>query len=305
MARIMAFVIAMCLAVTGTGTVSAADTGKLNWVEGGKSVELGKVATLDLGSDFLFLNGKDTQQLMKQNHDNPSGHEIGSVFSKDEQQTWAIFFEYEESGHIKDDEKKKIDANAILKQYKKGTEASNKDRPEEEQIHVTGWDVKPFYDDKTHNLTWSMAAEDANKEPLLNYNIRLLTRTGYVSVVLVSDPKNRDQDKKILTEQILTKFTPKQGQRYEDFDSSKDKVSEHGLSALILGGAGLVVAKKVGLLASLLLLGKKFGIILVAALVGIWGWVKSRLSRKNSEAHENDEAPPPPDNDNPPQQQNL
>lgn len=112
--------------------------------------------------------------------------------------------------------------------------------------------MEPFYNEATHNLTWSMLAEDGNKEKLINYNVRLLTRQGYISAILVSDPAHLDADKKFLNENILPKLTVKSGERYEDFNASTDKISEYGLTGLILGGAGLAVAKKVGLLALLI-----------------------------------------------------
>lgn len=257
-----------------------AEDKKYNWIEGGKPVQLGKIASLDLGTDFVFLDSDNTKLMMTDSKDSPSGREIGSVYPKDPKQNWIVIFEYAESGHIKDEEKSKIDADAILKSYKKGTEESNKNRTKEEQLFVTGWDINPFYEDKTHNLTWSMLAEDAQKVPLLNYNVRYLTRTGYISAVLVSDPAHRDADRKVLTEQILPKLTPTQGQRYEDFNASTDKVSELGLTALILGGAGLVVAKKVGLIALIVLLAKKFWIVVVVLLGAGWKFAKGILNRR-------------------------
>jgi uncharacterized membrane-anchored protein len=265
-------------------TATAAATGKYNWIEGGKKVELKQMATLDLDASFVFLDAAGTMKLSKDNKETPSGKELGSVYPKDEKQNWAVIFEYEESGHIKDDEKKKIDAKGILKSYQKGTEEANKDKQPGERLYVTGWDVEPFYDDKTHNLTWSMLAEDDNKEQLLNYNVRLLTRQGYVSAILVSDPEHREADKKMLTEQILPKLEIQAGQRYEDFDASKDKVSEYGLSALILGGAGLAVAKKVGLLATLAVFGKKFFVLIIALFGVVVGLVKKMFGRKKAEA---------------------
>jgi uncharacterized membrane-anchored protein len=114
-----------------------------------------------------------------------------------------------------------------------------------------------------------MLAEDANKEKLINYNVRLLTRQGYISVILVSDPAHLDADKKTLNEKILPKLTVKSGQRYEDFNESTDKISEYGLTGLILGGAGLAVAKKAGLWLLLAGLFKKFGVLVLAAGAGV------------------------------------
>ncbi|WP_028549732.1 DUF2167 domain-containing protein [Paenibacillus sp. UNC451MF] len=272
----------LALTLICSTAVSAAES-KFNWIEGGKKVDLKQIATLDLDPSFVFLDAANTMKMSKESHETPSGKEIGSVYPTDEKQNWAVIFEYDNSGHIKDDEKQKIDAKAILKSYKKGTEEANKEKEPGQRLYVTGWDVEPFYDEKSHNLTWSMLAEDDNKEQLLNYNVRLLTREGYISAILVSDPEHREADKKVLTEKILPKLEMQAGKRYEDFDASKDKVSEYGLSALILGGAGLAVAKKVGLLATIALLGKKFGIVIIAAFGVLIGFIRKLFGRKKAE----------------------
>ncbi|MDU0200875.1 DUF2167 domain-containing protein [Paenibacillus sp. MAH-36] len=258
-----------------------------NWVSGGKNVELGKIASLDLGQDFVFLNGEDTKKMMTDYKDIPSGREIGSVYPTNPKEQWTVIFEYDESGHIKDDEKKTIDDAAILKSYSDSTEKANEKLPLDHQLHVTGWDVKPFYDEKTHDLTWSMGAEDAKKQPLINYDVRLLTRTGYISAILISDPLSREHDKQVLASQILPKISMVNGQKYEDFNSSTDKVSKFGLSDLILGGAGLAVAKKVGLLAGGLLLLKKFGVFIVIALAGSWKWIKNLITTRKRNPNAN------------------
>ena len=188
----------------------------------------------------------------------------------------AVFFDYEEIGHIKDAEKEKIDAKALLKSYKDGAEEDNKDREPGERFYVTGWDIEPHYDEETHRLTWSILLEDENDATFLNYNTLLLTREGNISVVLVTDPENREADKKLLNEQIMSKLEVTAGNRYEDFDKSTDKVSEHGLNALILGGAGLAVAKKAGLLAVILVFLKKFGVIIIAGLAALWGFLRKK-----------------------------
>lgn len=251
---------------------------KYNWIAGGTTVQLGEIANLDLGKDYEFLDAKDTIQLSKDIKNTPSGKEIGSIFPADTSQNWEVIFEYTETGHIKDDDKK-LDEAAILKTYVDGTEADNKDKLVEDWLHVTGWDVQPFYNETTHNLTWSIGAEDANKEKLVNYNVRLLTRIGYISAILISDPLHRESDRATLEKEILPKINAVVGQHYEDFDPSTDKVSKYGLTALIVGGAGLLVAKKVGLIAVIIVLLKKAGIILVPLAYGIWRFIKRKFNR--------------------------
>ncbi|MGE7945473.1 DUF2167 domain-containing protein [Lysinibacillus sp. NPDC093688] len=261
---------------------------ELNWVEGsGQKVDVGtNLAELELGSDFIFLNAEDTKKYLTQGGMEPSGSEIGVVFPKDEKQTWAVYFEYEESGHIKDDEKTDIDADALLDSYKEGTEEMNKELSPENQLFVDKWDVAPFYDNQLHSLSWSLLAHDNQNNGVINYNVRILSRQGYISAILVSDPANLQADRIVFNNKILKQFNLKQGQRYEDFDKKTDKVAEYGLTGLILGGAGLAVAKKAGLLAILIPLLKKFGIIIVVAVGAIWGFIRKKSGLKKEQSEE-------------------
>ena len=260
---------------------------ELNWIEGGQKVDVGNnLAELELGSDFIFLNAEDTKKYLKQGGMEPSGSEIGVVFPKDENQTWAVYFEYEESGYIEDDEKAEIDADALLESYKEGTEEMNKELSPENQLFVDKWDVAPFYDSQLHSLSWSLLAHDYQNNGVINYNVRILSREGYISAILVSDPANLQADRIVFNNKILSQFNLKQGQRYEDFDKKTDKVAEFGLTGLILGGAGLAVAKKAGLLAVLIPLLKKFGIVLVLAVGAIWGFIRKKIGLKKEQSEE-------------------
>ena len=266
------------LFMTFSSTVNAEEY--YEWVEGGTSVDLGNMATIDLDPDFIFLDGENTQQMATDYGDYVSGLEIGSIFPMDESQTWAVFFDYEEIGHIEDAEKEKIDAKALLKSYKEGAKEDNKDREPGERFYVTGWDIEPHYDEETHRLTWSLLLEDENDLTFLNYNTLLLTREGNISVVLVTDPENREADKELLNDQILSKLEVTEGNRYEDFDKSTDTVSENGLNSLILGDAGLGVAQKVGLFAVILLFLRKFGVIIIAGLAGLWAFLRKKKKQQ-------------------------
>jgi uncharacterized membrane-anchored protein len=253
------------------------------WITGGNTVDMGKeLSTLKIDPIVVYLNDADTQKMQEKIEGSASKKEIGSLFPADVKQRWYVLFEYDDSGFIKDDEKKTIDADAILASYTKGTEENNKKRSAENQLFVTGWDVKPFYEEKTHNLSWSMLAKDAQGNVLVNYNVRTLTRHGYISAVLVSDPAHLQEDKKALTELILPNLTIKDGQKYENFDATKDKVSKLGLSALIMGGVGLAVAKKVGLIAVILLFIKKAWIVIAALVLGGYRLLRGRLARRSS-----------------------
>lgn len=262
----------------------AAKLSALNWVEGsGQTIEMGDgLAELKLNEGFLFLNSTDARSYQTITGGMPSNKEIGVVFPEDENQLWAVYFEYEETGHISEKEKDKIDAKKLLKSYQDGTEESNKSLSEENRLYVDGWDTPPFYDEKTHNLSWSLLARDGMGNKLINYNSRILTRVGVISVILVSDPDNLEADRKVMEEQVLSAFSLKEGHRYDDFDPSTDKKAEYGLSGLILGGAGVMAAKKLGLLSALLLFLKKFWIVVIAGIGALWGLFKRFLGKKET-----------------------
>lgn len=273
-------------------TVASASEDTLNFVEGGEgvTVNIGEVGTIDLGEGLYYLDKKDTEKVSQMDGNLLTGYEVASIGSTDENQNWFVYFDYIDSGHIKDTKDEKINADKLLKQIKKGNEEANKEKPESDHIFATGWDIEPFYDNKTHNLTWSLMLEDSDREPFLNYQVKLLTRHGYLSIILVTDSASREQAASILSNEILANFTPTPGQAYEDYDSSTDKAASFGLTGLILGGAGVAAAKKVGLLVLL----KKFWFIIVAAVAGAFSFIRNKL-RGNKTAQTQNESETPPD----------
>ena len=72
-----------------------------------------------------------------------------------------------------------------------------------------------------------------------------------------------------------TRFQP--GSRYEDYREG-DKTSGMGLRMLVLGGAGVAVAKaaKAGILVTILLTLKKFFVVIGVALAGMLKWLLDR-----------------------------
>lgn len=261
----------------------------VNWIDGGVTVPVGELSSLNLDESLQYLDQANTPIIQQYIGNTVYGTEIGSVFPTSEEESWYVLFDYEESGYISDKEKSKIDAKELLKSYQQGTEEGNEGLPEEEHLFVKGWHTEPFYDEADSTLKWALLAEDFYGNSIINYNVRILTREGYVSVLLVTDESTLDHDIEILNTMILPEYTINEGFRYEDHDPSTDKIAEYGLTGLILGGAGLVAAKKAGLLIAAGLLLKKFWFILFAIPIAIWNWVRKR---KNKETDTSIEQPP-------------
>jgi hypothetical protein len=179
---------------------------------------------------------------------NVDNTEVGMISPAGED--WFLLFEYKPEGYVKDDEKDQIDKEAILESYRRGTEEGNKRRKEIGLVglHVTGWFEEPHYSVSTHNLVWALRAKGDDGSEVVNYNVRLLGREGYMSITLVDEPSKMDATKP-RAESVLGTFAYQKGKTYAEFRPG-DKIVKYGLVALVAGGAGATAAK-LGLFAAL------------------------------------------------------
>jgi uncharacterized membrane-anchored protein len=240
----------------------------LPWRRGPSAIALGHGVTLDLPAGFLFLGQPHAaQEMVKMGNlynDNLMGLVVSGEDTADDEEGYLISLRFDDEGHVKDDEK--VEAKEILDSIREGEDDYNDERKQKgfPPIHADGWQVEPSYDKSKHELIWGLLLSSPDEKPedrSLNYNTRVLGRTGYVSINLVTSP-NALAKHKSAANAIVSATQFAQGMRYEDFDEKKDKIAEYGLTGLVLGGVGLGVAKlvKIGLLA-------KFGKVIIAALI--------------------------------------
>jgi uncharacterized membrane-anchored protein len=259
---------------------------KIPWQPGPKAIDLGHGAKLDLPESHAFLAMPDAGKLMEKMGNLYNEDLLGLVVSKNEADEYIVTLRYEESGYIKDDEE--LDGKELLESIQEGEDEYNEERKKLgfSAIHAAGWDEEPHYDKQKHELIWGLRIE-ASDGGSINYNTRILGRNGFISLNLVTD-KQHLAEYKPAGALLLSKTAFESGKRYADFNSSTDKVAEYGLTGLVLGGAGLGLAKaaKIGLLAKfgkviigLLVAGKK--LIVVAALA--IGAALKALFKKNDE----------------------
>ena len=264
-----------------------AQEAELNWVEGPNTVTLGNnVAKITFGEDYIFADGDDTRKLMERIGNPPTNNEVGVIIPKNYELGWFVVFEYYPAGYIKDDDRNTIDADAILKSIKKGTEKSNKYRQERgvAPFHVLGWYQEPYYDTNTNNLTWTLLgrSEDSEKDiETANHNIRLLGRYGYMSVVLVAERSTLASFKPEV-DAIISNFSFVKGNRYAEYVKG-DKVAKYGLTALVAGGAAAVAAKT-GIFKMLAKFAKFIFIAVIGFFASIWSKIKA-LFRKSDKIH--------------------
>jgi uncharacterized membrane-anchored protein len=141
------------------------------------------------------------------------------------------------------------------------------------ELLIDGWSERPHYEPATHHLVWGLDAHDTESK-VVNYLTRFLGRLGYLSVNLIDDPATIEASKAQALS-VLTALHFDVGWRYEDHVSS-DRDSGIGLKALVLGGAGVVIAKKTGILIAVLVFLKKGIVVIVVAIGGFFRWLFRR-----------------------------
>lgn len=278
-----------CLAILVTLILTAglfpgagiAEMPQPEWVVGPTVVDLGKnLAELSIDERFIFAGAEDTKKIMEYFGNPISNNEIGYIAPNNETANWFIVFDYLPIGYVKDDEKDAIDAEAILDVIKKGTAKANKIREKNgfAPLTIKGWFKKPYYDENTHNLTWTILAEESGAE-IVNHNVRILGRHGYISLVLVADIETMNASRAELDE-IVANISYKTGKSYAEYVKG-DKIAKYGLTALIAGGAA-ATATKFGLFK---FLAKAWKVILFA-VIGFFAALKNKIKSLFSGKHE-------------------
>jgi uncharacterized membrane-anchored protein len=240
----------------------------VNWQKGPSIGNLADVAQVRIPMGYVFAEANDTRTLLETMQNPTSGNELG--FITPATFDWFVVFEFDNIGYVRDDEKNSLDADAILESIRKSTEASNKERRRRGWpiLTVLGWEQPPHYNETTHNLEWAIRGQ-SKENLLINYNTRLLGRSGVMRVTLVTDPATLSA---ILPKfkKLIAGFQFKQGQQYAEYRQG-DKLAKYGLTALVVGGAS-AVAVKTGLF-------KWIWKGLVVGFIAIFAFLKRLFSR--------------------------
>ena len=190
-----------------------------------------------------------------------------------------VYYEWRDEGFVTDTDWADIDPDALLEQYRQGTEDSNSERVSNgvEPMHVAGWLEKPHYDKKTRTVTYAMELTDKNGNWANAFALRL-GRGGYTEFTWVGPVGlfRGAGGRPALLNQALASHSYEQGYRYQDYKSG-DKLAGYGLAGLIAAAMGAKFGKGlIGALIALVLAGKK--IIIPAIAVG--GAAALRFARR-------------------------
>jgi uncharacterized membrane-anchored protein len=251
---------------------------KIDWQDGPTVGKLGDLAEIKIPEGYRFAGAEGTRKFLELTQNPPSGGELGVLIparkeNEASNEFWFVIFEFHEIGYVRDDDRDKLNADALLKELQTNTDEGNKERAKRgwPAYNIDGWYKPPFYDVSTKNLTWATrghSLENGKDDKSVNYSVRILGRHGTMDVDLVLGPEVVS-DVLPRFAQVLSGFSFKTGHSYAEFRPG-DKVAEYGLAALVAGGA-TAIALKTGLLA-------KFWKLIVAMFVALSAMIKRAVN---------------------------
>ena len=245
-------------------------------------------ATLHVGDGFHYLEAADARRVLEKYWGNPEDDSVlGMVLPKSptllEEKAWVVVVTYADEGHVDDEDAANADYAEMLEDMQASTFAGNDALKAAgySTVELIGWAAPPRYDSAAKKIHWAKELRfDGSPEHTLNYDIRVLGRSGYLSLNAVSGMSELKTVEAGMQKVLaFTEFDP--GQRYADFNSKTDKVAAYGVAALVAGG----LASKAGLFAKLgvfLLAGKKLLIPLGIGIAALFSRYRKKKANEVS-----------------------
>ena len=233
--------------------------------------------TLNVPEGFVFLGPYDSKHLLVDywgNLEDRLNGVLGTMIKGDA----GIFYNvetayvvsYDNCGYVSDKDAISIDYDALLKDMQEGVEEENKNNPTGQRWELLGWGWHPTYDNQKKVLAWSKHYRIDGEQEVLNYDVRVLGKAGFVVITAVASPDAKGQ---LMTDNtaIINSVNYNDGFRYSDFNPDTDHVAEWTIGGLV---AGKVLAKA-GVWAIL----AKFSKIIIIAVIGFFAAIRKRLAK--------------------------
>lgn len=243
------------------------------------AVDLAVGVHLNLGDNFYFLDKKDAVSVLTEAWGNPpnsASDTVGMIFPAKydplAEGNWGIELRWEKIGYVNDGDAASIDYDELLKSMQSDTLSGNEQREKDGYPPITliGWASPPVYDAVNKRLHWAKELKFGNDTTnTLNYDVRFLGREGVFVMSYIATVEQLPEIRQSLDGVLgIAGFTA--GKKYSDFIPGADTVAAVGIGGLIAGK----LAAKAGLIAVALIALKKFGLILLIPLAGLWRFIR-------------------------------
>lgn len=264
------------------------------------SIGAGSHAQISVPANMRLISAYDTRRLLELYWSNTEdslvlGALVPSTDTIMDDISVAYILYCDDSGHIDDSDAADIDYDSMLEDLQESTRENNAMLREMgySTQEIVGWAKKPYYDSERKVLRWAKHLRFTNSDSIsnevINYNVRVLSRHGFIEILAVADYAVADE---VIArgDSLSTLVSFSDGYAYSDFDPVTDNVSDWTLGGLVAGGALLA---KTGILAKIgLFLLKAWKLILIAvAAIGalIAKIVKGKKKDDEAEKAESDD----------------
>jgi uncharacterized membrane-anchored protein len=246
----------------------------------------GGIAKINVPKGFRFLGKEDAEKVVYDMWGNPRTGSIAGLLTSENQKvlsenSWAFIITFDDMGYVSDTDADKINYDDMLKEIQEAEKEENKEREAQgfPAIHLVGWAQKPYYDKNRKVLHWAKElAFGGETDHTINYNVRVLGRKGVLVLNAVGNMGNLPDINNNI-ESVLNSVEYTEGNKYQEFQPSIDKVAAWTVGGLV---AGKVLAK-VGILAVI----AKFGKVIFLALAGggsaVWRFIRGRRKEEDEE----------------------
>ncbi|MEI9415074.1 DUF2167 domain-containing protein [Mesorhizobium sp. Cs1321R2N1] len=245
------------------------------------AVDLAEGVHLNLGDKFYFLSKKDTVSVLTEAWGNPptsASDAVGMIFPARYDPladgNWGIELRWEKIGYVDDGDAASIDYGDLLRSMQADTLSGNDQRVKDgfSPITLIGWASTPVYDAANKRLHWAKELQfGSDSVHTLNYDVRFLGREGVFVMSYIATVEQLPEIRQSLDE-VLGLAVFNDGKKYTDFTPGADTVAAVGIGGLIAGK----LAAKAGLIAVALIALKKFGLILLVPLAGLWRLIRGK-----------------------------
>lgn len=232
---------------------------------------------LNVPDGFVFLDSQSTKHLLVDYWDNPQ-ERLDGVLGTMVKADAGIFYNvetayvvsYDNCGYVSDEDAASIDYNALLKEMQDGVKEENKNNPSGQKWELLGWGWQPTYDNQKKVLAWSKHYRIDGENDVINYDVRVLGKAGFVVITAVASPEAKGQ---LMADNaaIINSIMYDSGYKYSDFNPDTDHVAEWTIGGLI---AGKVLAKA-GIWAVL----AKFSKLIIIAIIGFFATIRKKIAR--------------------------
>jgi uncharacterized membrane-anchored protein len=247
------------------------------------------LATINLTSDFVYIDGHDAETFLTRVWHNPPNAVSGTLgmilptqANTVSPEGWGIVIGYDASGYVTDEDAENINYSELLHQMQDSIAEQSKERVAQgyQKYELVGWARPPYYDKAAKKLYWAKQLRFGDHNETLNYEIRILGRRGVLSLNAVASMSALAQIDKSAPG-ILAMVSFNQGNLYSEFNPSIDKAAAYGLAGLIAGGILTKTGIFGGLLALLLAFKKLVAVVVLGGLATMRGRIKALFGAKS------------------------